>query len=222
MLVTTDVELVLLSDVDQLLFCEKAIRGGLNGVGALRHFRANNKYLQNFDRNKKSVFGAFFDVTSLYGGIMMKKLPKDGYKWSEFSNIDELIGKYRSNPDFGYFVEIDLEYTREIHDGHSDFPLAPEKHVIKDDCLSAYSKNLAVNRSAIPKLVETLFDKPNYICHIENLLFYIDQGFKVGRLHRVLQIIFPYRTLDGTNQLPSEQPSRTFKNLLCTIFIIKK
>ena len=78
MLVTTDVELVLLSDVDMLLFCEKAIQGGLNGVGALRHFRANTN-LQNFDRNEKSVFGAFFDVTSLYGGIM-KKLPKDGYK----------------------------------------------------------------------------------------------------------------------------------------------
>ena len=118
---------------------------------------------------------------------MMKKLPKDGYKWSEFSNIDELIGKYRSNTDFGYFVEIDLEYPREIHDDHSDFPLAPEKHVIQDDWLSAYSKNLAANRSAVPKLVETLFDKPNYVCHIENLLFYIYQGLKVGRLHRVLQ-----------------------------------
>ena len=43
----------------------------------------------------------------------MKKLPKNGYKLSEFSNIDELIGKYRSNTDFGYFVEIDLEYPRD-------------------------------------------------------------------------------------------------------------
>ena len=102
---------------------------------------------------------------------MMKKLPKDDYKWSEFSNFDELIEKYRSNTNFGYFVEIDLEYPREIHDDRSDFFLAPENHVIKDDWLSAYSKNLAVNRSAVPKLVKTLFDKPNYICHIENLLF---------------------------------------------------
>ena len=117
----------------------------------------------------------------------MEKLPKDGYNWSEFSNIDELIGEYRSNTDFGYFVETDLEYAREIHDDHSDFPLAPEDNVIKDDWLSAYSKNLAVNRSALPKLVESLFDKPNYICHIKNLLFYIDQGLKVRRLYRVLQ-----------------------------------
>ena len=66
MLVTIDVELGLLSDVDMLFFCEKAIRGGLNGVGALRHFRANNKYPQNFDWNEKSFFDAFFDVSSLY------------------------------------------------------------------------------------------------------------------------------------------------------------
>ena len=59
MLVTTDNELGLLSDVDILLFCKKAIPGGLNGVVALRYFLGNNKYLQNFDRNEKSVFGAF-------------------------------------------------------------------------------------------------------------------------------------------------------------------
>ena len=111
---------------------------------------------------------------------MMKKLPKDGYKWSEFSNIDELIGNYRSKTDFGHFVEIDLQYPREVHNDHSDFPLDHEKHFIKDDWLSAFSKNSAVNRYVVPKLVKTLFDKPNYICHIENLLFYIDQGLKVG------------------------------------------
>ena len=53
MLVTTEVELGLLSDVDMLLFCEKAIRGRLNGVGALRHFRANNKDLHNYNKNEK-------------------------------------------------------------------------------------------------------------------------------------------------------------------------
>ena len=170
MLETTDAEFGLLSDIDMLLFCEKAIRGVLNGVGALRHFRALKKYLQKFDRNEKFVFGAIFVVASLYGGVMVRKLPRDGYKWCEIKNIVELMGKYRSNTDFGYFVEIDLEYPREIHDDHSDFPLAPEKLVIKDDCLSAYSENLVSNRSVVPKSSETLFDKPNYICHIEKTL----------------------------------------------------
>ena len=64
MLETTDVELGLLSDIDMLLFCEKAIRGVLNGVWALIYFRANNKYLpveMKFGRNEN------------YGGIMERK-----------------------------------------------------------------------------------------------------------------------------------------------------
>ena len=93
-----------------LLFCEKAIRGGLNGVGALRHFRANNKDLNGYNKDQKSVYGAFLDVTSLYGGIMMKKLPKDGYQWAEFADIDSLIETYKNKDSVGYFVGVDLNY----------------------------------------------------------------------------------------------------------------
>ena len=46
MLITTGVNLELLQDIDQLLFFEKGIRGGINGLGALRHFEASNKYLE--------------------------------------------------------------------------------------------------------------------------------------------------------------------------------
>ena len=173
MLMTTDVELGLLSDVDMLLFCEKVIRGGLNGVGALRHFRANNKDLSDYNKDEKSVYGAFLDVTSLYGGIMMKKLPKDGYQWAEFANIESLVETYKSNNTVGYFVEVDLNYPTSIHDNHSDFPLAPEKLIIRDDWLSPYSKKIAQNRASVPKLVETLFDKEHYVCHIENLFFFM-------------------------------------------------
>ena len=103
MLVHTEVELGLSSDVDMLLFCEKAIGGGFNGVGALRHFQANNKDLHNYNKNQKSVSGAFFDVTSFYGGIKMNKLPKDGYQWAEFPNFDELIDTYKTNNSLGFF-----------------------------------------------------------------------------------------------------------------------
>ena len=187
MLVTTEVQLSLLDDIDMLLFCEKAIRGGLNGVGALRHFKANNKYLSTYNPDQVSVYGAFFDVTSLYARIMMKMLPKDGYQWLECSSVEELFSKYEADNNVGFFVEVDLTYPPAIHDKHYDFPLAPEKLFIKDDWLSPYSKKFAGNRAPVPKLVETLFDKRGYICHIENLKFYCSQGPKVTALHRVLQ-----------------------------------
>ena len=59
MLITTKVELGVLTDIDMILFCERAIRGGINGTGALRHFKANNQYMQDFDPSQPSVFGAF-------------------------------------------------------------------------------------------------------------------------------------------------------------------
>ena len=186
-LVATGVNLSLVDDIDMLLFCEKAIRVSINGVGALRHFKANNKYLSSFNPAEKSVFGAFFDVTSLYAGIMMKKLPKDGYRWLECNSIQELFRKYEADSSVGFFVEVDLSYPSCIHDEHYDFPLAPEKLFIKDDWLSPYNRKLAGNRAPVPKLVETLFDKKRYVCHIENLKFYCGQGLLVTAVHRVFQ-----------------------------------
>ena len=72
MLVTTRVNVGLLGDFDMLLFFERGIRGGINGSGELRHFRANNRDLDDFGESKANVYRAFFDVTSLYAGAMQK------------------------------------------------------------------------------------------------------------------------------------------------------
>ena len=52
MLKTTGVELELLNDIDMLLFIEKSLRGGLNGIGEKRYIKANNHYLSDFDEKK--------------------------------------------------------------------------------------------------------------------------------------------------------------------------
>ena len=80
MLMTTGVKLELSQDIDQLLFFEKGIRAGINGLGAIRHFEANNKYLENFSSKEDSTFGDFFDVTSLYAGTMQGEMPVGGYQ----------------------------------------------------------------------------------------------------------------------------------------------
>ena len=73
MLKTSKVKLDLLSGIDMLLFCERAIRGGLNGIGEKRYMKANNKYLHDFDEGKPNTYGRFLDVVNLYGGTMIKK-----------------------------------------------------------------------------------------------------------------------------------------------------
>ena len=52
MLKLTWVNLELLSDIEMLLFCEKTIRFGLNGIEEKRFMKANNKYFSVFDQTK--------------------------------------------------------------------------------------------------------------------------------------------------------------------------
>ena len=188
MLITTRATLGLLTDIDMLLFFEKGIRGGINGIGELRHFVANNKDLDSFDVSQPSVYGAFFDVTSLYAGTMQQTLPLDSYSWNEIITLAEVLNTSDDSP-VGYFVEVDLEYPIELHDSHNDLPLAPEKLSIQQSWLSPFAESFGVKiaSEAPKKLIETLFDKQNYVCHYRNVKFYLNHGLQVKQLRRVLQ-----------------------------------
>ena len=185
MLKTTEVKLDLLSDIDMLLFCERAIRGGLNGIGEKRYIKANNKYLDDFDEEKPSTYGLFLDVVNIYGGTMMKKLPTGGFEWSDIS-LDKIMQTSHEN-DVGYFVMVDLKYPSKLHDNHNDFPLAAEKLKIDTEMLSQYQLELGNAASHIPKLLETFQSKPNYACHCSVLKFYCQQRLQVTKLHKTLK-----------------------------------
>ena len=42
----------------------------------------------------------------------------------------------------GMFLEIDLEYPKESHEMHNDYPLAAEKMKVTKEMLSPYCKNI--------------------------------------------------------------------------------
>jgi hypothetical protein len=48
-------------------------------------------------------------------------------KWTELNDDDP----------YGYIVKADLVYPHNLHDAHSDYPLAPERLCVKDEWLSA-------------------------------------------------------------------------------------
>ena len=188
MLITTRASLGLLNDIDMLLFFERSIRGGINGIGELRHFQANNKDMESFDPSKPSVYGAFYDVTSLYAGTMQQTLPLDSYEWNEKVTLEQVLTT-ADDAEFGFFVEVDICYPSSLHDSHNDLPLAPEKITIQKSWLSAYAKsfNVTMPTDGRTKLVETLLDKTRYVCHYRNLKFYVNHGLLVSKLHRVVQ-----------------------------------
>ncbi|CAG7675464.1 unnamed protein product, partial [Allacma fusca] len=43
--------------------------------------------------------------------------------------------------DYGYFLEVDLDYDKSLHNEHADYPLAPEHVSISADQLSEYQRD---------------------------------------------------------------------------------
>lgn len=169
MLRKTEITMELLTDIDMFLMVENGIRGGITQCSK-RYGKANNKYMKDkYDPKKESVYLGYFDANNEYGWSMSKYLPYKDFEWSD-TNID--VTKIGDDSDIGYILEVDLEYPTELHDAHSDFPLAPENR-IGTDCL--------------PKLMTTLYNKNNYIVHYMNLKYYIQHGLKLSKVHRVLK-----------------------------------
>ena len=111
-----------------LLMVEKGIRGGMCQC-TYRYAIANNKYMKNYDKNKKSSYIEYLDANYLYGWAMSQKLPVYGFKWAnELSEFNEdFIKNYDENGDVGYFLEVDIEYPKKLFDLHKDLPFLPER-----------------------------------------------------------------------------------------------
>ena len=91
----------------------------------------------------------------------------------------------------GYFLEVDLEYPKELHELHNDFPLAPEKLTVSNDMLSKHCKKIGdkyeIKVGDVKKLIPNLGNKTNYVVHYRNLQLYLSLGMKLNKIHRVLK-----------------------------------
>ena len=133
----------------------------------------------------------YLDANNLYGWAMSKALPKRDFKWKRVMPNEEEIMKKKENAKNGCILEVDLEYPAELHEQHNSYPLAPEKKIVKKEFMSDYQKKLMKDLDLKPpdseKLLLTLEDKSNYVVHYRNLQFYLKQGMKLKRVHRVLE-----------------------------------
>ena len=128
------VKLKLLTDPDMLLMVEKGIRGGICHA-IHRYAKANYKYRKNYDEKEESSFLEYLDANNLHGWAMSEPLPVNGFDWMEdLSKIDEnFIKNYDEHSDKGYILDADVEYPKNLHDLHSDFPFLPGRMKI-DKC----------------------------------------------------------------------------------------
>ncbi len=160
MLKITGVVLDLISDPDMYLMIEKGIRGGISTI-TKRDAIANNKYLNNHNPACDPIYIPYLDANNLYGWAMCQKLPMKDFIWTNSSEINDW-------KNIQCILEVDLEYPKELHDFHNEYPLAPEK--------------IQVNK--IDKLIPNLHNKTKYVLHRTNLKLYIRLGLKLTKIHR--------------------------------------
>ena len=191
MLKMTDIKLELMTDIDMFQFIEKGMRGGISYI-ANRYGKANNKYMREYDEKAPSKYIMYLDANNLYGWAMSQYLPTGGFKWmtdKQINNID--LAKYNENSEKGLILEVDLEYPKELHDLHNDYPLGSEKVKVTDNMLSGYCKKIQkkfnISTGLVHKLIPTLCDKEKYVLHYRNLQLYLDLGLKLKKVHRVLE-----------------------------------
>ena len=115
----TKVELELLTDIDMLLMVEKGTRSEI--CQAIRRYvKVNNKYMNNYDKDITSSYLADLDANNFYGSAMSQKLPVNDFQWvKNLSQFNEsFIRNYNENSDIEYFLEVDIDYLKELLNLH--------------------------------------------------------------------------------------------------------
>ena len=75
-----DVELDLLTDIDQHLFIEEGIRGVV-AMTNHQYIWAKVLGMENYDSSKRNNYIMYLDANNLHGWVMPKPLPKSNFKW---------------------------------------------------------------------------------------------------------------------------------------------
>ena len=164
--------LQLLTDIEMLLMVEKGIRGGITQT-VKRYAKANKKYMKDlYNPDEESIYLQYLDANNLYRWAMAQKLPTQGFKWKEGEDLTpEKIDKLVKKDKRGYFLEVDVEYPKELHENHNELPFLTERMKI----------------CRVEKLVPNLKDKKGYVVHIKALDQALKHGLKLKKVHRVIQ-----------------------------------
>ena len=176
----TGVNLELIKDPDMLLMFECGIRGGIT-QSVHKWANANNPYMGcEYHPLQLNNYLQYLDANNLYGWAMSQPLPTGEFKWVDIENlkggarelkrtIDMMVRN--SNRGYGYVLEVNVKYPKELHDHQNDLPFMCEK----------------IRISGVEKLVPNLHDKKKYVIHVKALKQALDHILVLERIHRVIQ-----------------------------------
>ena len=172
------------------LMIEREMRGGIS-MASKGYVKANNSLVEGYDPAQPMNYITYLDANNLYGWAMSRPLPKKNFHWKRVMLTEDQIMKMKWNSKKGWILEVDLEYPAHLHKDHNDYPLVPEKKTIKPEQMSEYQRwlmaDLDLTMPKTEKLVLTLEDKEKYVVHYRNLQFYLRQGMRLKKVHRVIE-----------------------------------
>ena len=151
---------------------EAGIRDGMC-QSVHRYFKANNKYMKNYNKNIESSYLMYLDANNLYGWETSQKLPVNRFKWeNDLSKFNEnFIKNYNENSDVGYFLDIDVENPKKLFGSHKDLPFLPEREQLEK----------------VEKLVCSIEDREKYVFHIRASKQALNHGLILKDKHRVIK-----------------------------------
>ena len=108
-----------------LLMLERGIRGGIT-QSAYRWAAANNPYMgSEYDPSEPTKYLQYLDVKNLYGWAMSQPLLTGGFrlvKFKENRNPKTIVEELVAKKNYGYLLEVDIRYPKDLHDYHNDLP----------------------------------------------------------------------------------------------------
>ena len=155
-----------------LLMFEQGICGGIT-QSVHRYAATNNSYMKEYDSNKPTNYLQYLDANNLYGLAMSQPLPTGEFRWIKCDdwNPKGLVEMFSNENKYGYLLEVDVSYPKELHDLHNHIPFMCNK--------------MKVN--GVEKLIPNLYDKRKYIVHIRALKQAIDHGLLLKKIHRCIR-----------------------------------
>ena len=185
MLKYTNIELELFTDIEMYEFCERGIRGGLSQIST-RYAKANNKYMETFNKDEEETSIIYLDANNLYGHSMSQYLPVSDFIWNQESWDKERILSLGDEDEKGYLLDVDLHIPEELHDYFNCYVPCPESVQVKKDNLNTWQQE-NYKESKITKLCCSFEDKNNYVVNYRYLKLCLSLGVQLLKVNKVLE-----------------------------------
>ena len=196
----TGIRLELITDMEQMLFIEKGLRGGTSTI-TQRHAVANNPLVPNYDPSKESNYIIYLDCNNLYGHSQSQYLPYGGFSFlkqndgGQFLNHENKI--FRPETSAMRMTKLGTCWrwtwnTRSIctmitTTTHSQLKSVLWRRKTFQDYALHLAEKFGIKFNEEPKLIPNFRKKEKYVVHYRNLKFYLEKGLKVTAIHRILQ-----------------------------------